>query len=163
MATKVKVLPNSPKQGLAGCHWNGTEASIRNGGRRTVSLVMTRAALHLCVPRCKGHGAAPRAGDEGSDPRGDPRGAHTIRATEALAYSRTTAAVVAVGGIGDMLRRSQTRAARGCQGSDGSDAIALALGGCGRRGRRRRPDAARSCTCYGRRYFFISVAITDIL
>src|SRR5262245_19835536 len=84
MARNVNVLPNSPKHGLAGCHWNGTEASIGNGGRRTLSLVMPRAR-YTCVGECKGHGRAGHADDEGTDPRGDPRGARTIRTAEALA------------------------------------------------------------------------------
>src|SRR5262249_56724708 len=84
MGRKVTVLPNSPKHGLAGCQWNGTEASIWNGGRRTLSLVMARAR-YACVRECKGHGRARHADDEGTDPRRDPRGARTIRAAEALA------------------------------------------------------------------------------
>src|SRR5262245_17985840 len=84
MARNVNVLPNSPKRGLAGCHWNGTEASIGNGGRRTVRLVIPRQR-YICVRECKGHERDGRVDDEGTDSRGDPRCARTIRAAEALA------------------------------------------------------------------------------
>jgi hypothetical protein len=32
---------------LAGCHWNGTDASIRNDGRRTCRLVMLATVTFL--------------------------------------------------------------------------------------------------------------------
>jgi hypothetical protein len=40
MARNVNAFAKSPKLGLAGCHWNGTDASIRNAGRRTFKLAI---------------------------------------------------------------------------------------------------------------------------
>ena len=47
IARNVNVLAKSPKLGLAGCHWNGTDASIRNDGRRTCRLVMLATVTFL--------------------------------------------------------------------------------------------------------------------
>src|SRR4029079_559853 len=90
-ARNVNAFVKMPNTGFAGCHWNGTDSSIRNAGRRTTRLVTAVTVTHLCQ-YVKQHGdAEPRAGapeHERPDPRGHARGALHDGPPQAVAVGR---------------------------------------------------------------------------